>query len=123
MVGLLGSSKEFARRHWLASIIIVWFGGVLSGATMVTLTMDFCDGPFEDLMDEETWYTAPVHAWRRRQRALQELSGNAFVHLTDPDLAFSAQQKRFAPLVALATTVVSAVSMKTLGKSLPILNR
>ena len=47
-----------------------------------------------------SWVSAPLRAWRRRERALHEVSTNPF-SMGDEQLAMAAYQSRMAPYKAL----------------------
>lgn len=69
---------------------------------------------YVDYEDEPgaSWVTAPVRAWRRRSRALEEVSENTWQVIQDPEFAHAAYMQKTAPVRALAgfaTTVAGIV--------------
>ena len=86
----------------------------MTGIWMVG-SSDLCDCE-HDLDFETPWYLNPVRAWNRRQKALEELSTNPYVVVSDPQLAREAYMKRVEHVTfvsgCIGTIILAAVKKR-----------
>ena len=107
------SSPRGLLRHGLAGIL-----GFLLGASWVVFTDELDDSGCVDLEDlrETSWTLAPIRAWRKRNRALQEVAENPFTIMLDSEYAEGAYRQRTSHYRAFASVVGSVVTALVTAK-------
>ena len=94
--------------------------GMMSGIFWVITPEEFdyssrpCMVDLEEMPHQGPWPSAPARAWKRRQRALEEVSANPWSIITDEEFAYESYRQRTAPskMVAgvVSTTATAALT-------------
>ena len=80
---------------------------------------EMCTGDFETemLTGGRSLLLAPGRAWRRHQKALDEISTNPFTLMTDPEFGNRAYQQRIAPWQAVGGLLGSVITGVVIAKA------